>query len=357
MSLEAQIQKVENAVSVGMHEVYSGLNRPDYDVPPHLGGDSPEQINWLAVLILVAVGASLGLGWILDSRCRGALMEGRPHFWAILLLCTSYLLLIPGLINPVFSFSIVINIIGHRKNVEPEAGHPVCTETTSGLAHLLWKTGSRVGAFLVILFSMVIPAFELVMLVFGEVFRFASARCAEIFRWVILWVQHRSKWASPDMFAYVLLVDLVRTLDQEPLILSRARRDRGRAGTAPLRVNQSTRECQTSLVEVNPQVGDWLLVLQHVCGHGDSFLFGGAVATGLPRQGASLTGFQLLTTRKNQCWEGAIAESQSACTHSSPMLRRNWTRCCRKFALWPQTIGTLLIYLLRPPLRLSSIKY
>ena len=152
-------------------------------------------------------------------------MEGRPHFWAILLLCTSYLLLIPGLINPVFSFSIVINIIGHRKNVEPEAGHPVCTETTTGLAHLLWKTGSRIGAFLVILFSMVIPAFELIMFVLGEAFRFTSARCAEIFRWVILWVQHRSKWASPDMFAYVLLVDLVRTLDQEPLILSRARRN------------------------------------------------------------------------------------------------------------------------------------
>ena len=59
--------------------------------------------------------------------------------------------------NPVFSFSIVINVIGHRKVVEPEAGHPVCTETTMGLAHLLWKTGSKIGAFLVILFSMVIP--------------------------------------------------------------------------------------------------------------------------------------------------------------------------------------------------------
>eukprot|EP00439_Symbiodinium_sp_Y106_P058069 s1809_g8.t1 len=227
MSLQTQLEKAGNAVSAGMHEIYSGLNRPDYDVPPKLGGDSPEQINWLAILILVAVCLSLVLGWVLDSRCRGALMEGRPHFWAILLLCTSYLLLIPGLINPVFSFSIVINIIGHRKNVEPEAGHPVCTETTTGLAHLLWKTGSRIGAFLVILFSMVIPAFELIMLVLGEAFRFTSARCAEIFRWVILWVQHRSKWASPDMFAYVLLVDLVRTLDQEPLILSRARLEIG----------------------------------------------------------------------------------------------------------------------------------
>lgn len=64
---------------------------------------------------------------------------------------------------------------------------------------------------------------ELIMLILGESFRFASAKCAEVFRWVILWVQHRSKWASPDMFAYVLLVDLVRTLNIDPLILSRAR--------------------------------------------------------------------------------------------------------------------------------------
>eukprot|EP00913_Durusdinium_trenchii_P013031 g12232.t1 len=54
-----------------------------------------------------------------------------------------------------------------------------------------------------------------------------SERCAEVFRWVIIWVQHRSKWASPDMFAYVLLVDLVRTLEHDPLILSRARLEIG----------------------------------------------------------------------------------------------------------------------------------
>lgn len=223
MSFESKIKHLEETVSAGIHEVYTGLNRPDYGVPPKLGGDSPEQINWLVILVMIAVCVSIGLGIYFDNKCRGTMMEGRPRFWSILLLLASYLLLIPGLINPVFSFSIVINIIGHRKVVEPEAGHPVCTETTNGLAHLLWKTGSKIGAFLVILFSMVIPAIELVMLILGEVFRFGSAKCADIFRWVIIWVQHRSKWASPDMFAYILLVDLVRTLEVESLILSRAR--------------------------------------------------------------------------------------------------------------------------------------
>ena len=223
MSLTSKIKEIEDTVSAGIHEVYSGLNRPDYDVPPELGGDSPTQINWLVFLVIFSVAASVALGLLLDARCRGKAMDGRPRFWSLLLLLTSYLLLIPGLTNPVFSFSIIINVIGHRKTVEPEEGHPVCTETAWSLAHLLWTTGSRIGAFLVILFSMVIPALELIMLVLGEMFRFTSARCAEVFRYVIMWVQHRSKWASPDMFAYVLLVNLVRTIQHDPLILARAR--------------------------------------------------------------------------------------------------------------------------------------
>jgi len=226
-SLSEKLKAIEDGVSAGVDTLYHGLNKPDYNQPPELGGDSVTEINWLVLLVLVLTAAAIGLGLVCDKYYRGRYMQGRPRFWAIFLLVTSYLLLIPGLINPVFSFSIVINIIGERKAVEPEAGHEVCTETTAGLAHLLWKTGSKVGAYLVILFSMVIPAIELVMLILGEMCRFTSAKCAEVFRFVILWVQHRSKWASPDMFAYVLLVHLVHTLDQEPLILSKARLEIG----------------------------------------------------------------------------------------------------------------------------------
>lgn len=227
MSLSSKLQSLEDGISTGIDQVYDGLNRPDYNMPPKLGGDSPAQINSLVALVMAGVAAAVALGIYCDRFCRGKAMEGRPRFWAIFLLLASYLLLIPGLINPVFSFSIVVNVLGHRKPIEPEAGHEVCTETTTGLAHLLYKTGSHIGAYLVILFSMVIPALELIMLILGELFRFTSATCADIFRYVILWVQHRSKWASPDMFAYVLLVNLVRTLDHEPLILSRGRLEIG----------------------------------------------------------------------------------------------------------------------------------
>merc|ERR1712196_718468 len=74
----------------------------------------------------------------------------------------------------------------------------------------------------------VVPVCELVLLVIGEIFRFKRARgLDQAFRTVILWVQHRSKWASPDTFAYTLLVYLIRHLDHDPLILTAAQLDVG----------------------------------------------------------------------------------------------------------------------------------
>merc|ERR1719277_491873 len=93
---------------------------------------------------------------------------------------------------------------------------------------LLWDTGGKTGATLLVIFAMVIPALELLLLFVGELCRFrSSAGCGRAFRLGILWVQHRSKWASPDTFAYTLLVYLIRHLDHDPLILTRAQLDIG----------------------------------------------------------------------------------------------------------------------------------
>merc|ERR1719491_898876 len=75
---------------------------------------------------------------------------------------------------------------------------------------------------------MVIPALELLFLAVGEIFRFKDFQgCNKVYRWTISWVQHRSKWASPDTFAYTLLVYLVRTLNNFPLILTKVQLDIG----------------------------------------------------------------------------------------------------------------------------------
>ncbi|CAE7383139.1 fabB [Symbiodinium natans] len=144
------------------------------------------------------------------------------------MLILSYVLLVPGLTQVLFSFNIVVNVLGHRINVQPEKGHVACTETVTGLVDLLEKTGSRTGAVLIILYAVVVPVVKLLLLAVGEIFRFSSSECLVIIaRVCINIVQCISKWACPDMFAYILLVHLVRLLNSDPLVLTAAKLDVG----------------------------------------------------------------------------------------------------------------------------------
>jgi len=225
------VKKMENemaTVNTAIKELYKGLNAPDYDMPPVLDGNSVEDINRTLYLMASCVAAITLFGACIDIFCRCKAMEGRPKLWAIALLFSSYLLLIPGLTSVLLSFAIVVNVIGHRINVHPHHLQNSCTESTPGLVHLLHRSGGNTGAALLVLFAMVVPAVELILLIIGELFRFRNCPCcARSARAVIIWVQHRSKWASPDMFAYILLVHLVRGMQCRPLILTDARLDVG----------------------------------------------------------------------------------------------------------------------------------
>jgi len=152
----------------------------------------------------------------------------RPPAWSMAMLVTSYLLLWPGLTQVIFSFNIVVSVLGHRIDVQPEKDQKSCTETITGLVNLLEKTGSHTGAVLIVLYAVVVPAVKLLLLAMGELLRFSRNRCGiRIARVCISMVQAVSKWACPDMFAYILLVHLVRVLQHQPIILTAAQLDVG----------------------------------------------------------------------------------------------------------------------------------
>jgi len=208
--------------------VYKGLNSPDYNAPPELEGHELEEINWTVVKVLAAVAGLTLLGACLDLLCPRPCADGRPKAWCVALMISSYLLLIPGISNVIFSFDIVANIFGHRIEIHPGNREKSCTESMTGLVHLLYTTGSKTGAYLVVLYAMVVPGAKLLLLGLGELLRTSSfGPCRVLSRANILTVQHISKWASPDMFAYILLVHLVRVLDNEPTIMTAAQLDIG----------------------------------------------------------------------------------------------------------------------------------
>eukprot|EP00933_Yihiella_yeosuensis_P017454 TRINITY_DN14576_c1_g1_i2.p1 TRINITY_DN14576_c1_g1~~TRINITY_DN14576_c1_g1_i2.p1 ORF type:complete len:459 (+),score=64.76 TRINITY_DN14576_c1_g1_i2:180-1379(+) len=106
---------------------------------------------------------------------------------------------------------------------------PGTTETMIGLIHLLYRTGSTPGAILVILYAIFIPALKLTLVLVGNCLArgkdpaewgTCSRRCIQV-------VQNISKWACPDMFAYILLMHLVKSLNVPPNFFTVGRLDLG----------------------------------------------------------------------------------------------------------------------------------
>merc|ERR1719401_1285054 len=70
---------------------------------------------------------------------------------------------------------------------------------------------------------MFVPALKLVLMIVGEMWRFSDdpfRRCVSY--QAVRFVQVISKWACPDMFAYILMTYLLRDLDLRSDIISSA---------------------------------------------------------------------------------------------------------------------------------------
>jgi uncharacterized paraquat-inducible protein A len=170
----------------------------------------------VAILLGELVSAS---GWS-DDRPR-------PWIWGLLVSC--YLLLIPGLSQILLSFYFSLQIMGLTFILTQDNGESgAIAESFFGYVHLLFETGGYLGACLVILYAIIIPAFKLVLLFIGELWRYSPSRTERSqARRCILIVQFISKWACPDLFVYILLLYLVRQFDGKIGISAPAQLDTG----------------------------------------------------------------------------------------------------------------------------------
>eukprot|EP00928_Gymnodinium_smaydae_P042655 TRINITY_DN28692_c0_g1_i1.p1 TRINITY_DN28692_c0_g1~~TRINITY_DN28692_c0_g1_i1.p1 ORF type:complete len:493 (-),score=99.01 TRINITY_DN28692_c0_g1_i1:125-1603(-) len=198
----------------------SALNQP----PNVLPGPAEEEIVASLAAIIGVIVTLTGIGALLDCTGRWPLRtRGHPQAWVLGMIISSYALLVPGLRTTLLSFNIYVHmqvifwVIGY--NVTPE---PI-SESTVSLVHLLRSSGGDVAACFVVLYAMVMPAVKLVLLAFGELWRNSEDPTLRNFAcWCVRLVKAVSKWASPDMFAYILLIFLFRNLNHPPIIQSQA---------------------------------------------------------------------------------------------------------------------------------------
>jgi len=148
--------------------------------------------------------------------------------WLLALLLASYIVLIPGIFAMDFSFNIaiIVPVIETRIGVTMVHGGntpgPI-RESTRSLVMLLLDTGSVTGAILVGFYAFVVPVAKVVLLGLSELWRHSPIKTrVQTARLCVYTVQIISKWASPDMFAYILLFYLLRHLNNPPLVESLA---------------------------------------------------------------------------------------------------------------------------------------
>jgi len=192
-----------------------------------LGGNTLHTVNLISSIVIGCMTCMALLGCLLDL-CRRRLFANdakgtTESRWglAATLVC-SYALLAPGLFVTLFSFNVSISIFGITKALKED------TESMVGLIGYLFSNELLVGAFLVTLYSMIIPALKVVLLILGETWRYSTSpvrvkwagRCIAV-------VQGISKWACPDLFAYILMTYLFRSLNQPPHLLSGMQLDVG----------------------------------------------------------------------------------------------------------------------------------
>mmetsp|Transcript_92520 Transcript_92520/g.293409 ORF Transcript_92520/g.293409 Transcript_92520/m.293409 type:complete len:485 (+) Transcript_92520:115-1569(+) len=173
-------------------------------------GRSVRTISTVALVLVAALCCVTALGAILDARRRAKGGSTRSGCWVFGLFVSSYALLVPGLVMRLFEFH--ISAMNGAMRLQAD-------ESTISFINMLAKTGGWVGSAFVVLFAIVIPVLKILMFAIGELWRdsSSSSRVAHA-RGCIAVIQVISKWACPDMFAYILMTFLIRSLSHPPML-------------------------------------------------------------------------------------------------------------------------------------------
>lgn len=175
-----------------------------------LEGNPQDVINRIAVILAVSLILVVVAALCHDRRQNiTEIKRSRPATWVLALLICSYLLLIPALFATLFNMT-----IGAVDALVLEHA----SDSTIEFIYLLGDTGSWLGAVMVAIFALVVPLVKIVLLVLGEFWRCSKdPRRIQVARMCIRFVQIISKWACPDIIAYIFLFYLVRHLNRPPI--------------------------------------------------------------------------------------------------------------------------------------------
>lgn len=227
--------------------MWNGITQVGYDIargvdgligipeesPAKLGGASVRYENIIFFIMLGAIFIVVAIAGLIDLLCPNLLGKDGSPLWVLVWLVASYGLLIPGIVCVLFAFNIfasfsVDGVIVVNINLTKMDGKPSSvSESMLSLIQVLVKSGGVIGAILVIIYAIVIPFIKAVLLFLGECWRHGTEEKRALSRQMFMAVQVVSKWACPDMFAYILMLYLFRHMNHPPKLQTTARLEIG----------------------------------------------------------------------------------------------------------------------------------
>eukprot|EP00928_Gymnodinium_smaydae_P099353 TRINITY_DN9453_c0_g1_i6.p1 TRINITY_DN9453_c0_g1~~TRINITY_DN9453_c0_g1_i6.p1 ORF type:complete len:498 (+),score=69.25 TRINITY_DN9453_c0_g1_i6:42-1496(+) len=173
--------------------------------------------NLIAAVILLTVVAVTGASALFDVKKakKDRQSEAGPWRWAINLKVVSYVLLVPGLFHILYHYNVSLSFFGQTWNIRKGS------ESVFRLIRDLHNYDCNLAAFLVAFYAIVIPVVKILLLIVGHCWKHSLSPSRVLWaRRALVVVQQVSKWASPDMFAYILMMHLFREVNQPPSVLS-----------------------------------------------------------------------------------------------------------------------------------------
>lgn len=189
---------------------------------------APDDINAACFFVIATMVATATLGLALDGSLRrrrqrlGLEAGDAPQCWVVGATACSYVFLVVGLLSTLFTYNVSVTLFGITKVLKEG------TETMVELIQRLNEQGMLLGAAVVAFYAVFIPVAKLVLLILIEAWRRSKSRTRV--KWAgycIRLVKVVSKWACPDLFAYILMSYLFRSINHQPTVSSGMRLEVG----------------------------------------------------------------------------------------------------------------------------------
>lgn len=182
------------------------------------------------LLILAGTLFGISFGLLRNFLWGYNVKSGNIQGWVLGLSLASYILLVPGITSPVLNVSLWVYVPALKTSLSSFSTRPgqMLQDSMLSIIQILFTSGSIPAGLLVGFYSIVVPGIKLVLLLIIMIQQeFMMKADQSTIKVCINYVKFISKWDSPKLFSYLVMIVLFNSLHHPPEVVSEGRMDEG----------------------------------------------------------------------------------------------------------------------------------